>query len=141
MNGYLTAALAALMLVMIVAPAALADVGEVWMSDFLLLRVRCPVAGYSVEERVAEIENRANDLLFLDGIDLSKVRVEKKGQDAVIFAGDAVLITVTQCDAKANKTTPQKLATAWVQRLREIYPDVVPKKPLLAPLPSPPPGG
>ena len=103
--------------------------GEVMMAGFLLLRVRCPAAGYSIEQRADAIQRRANDLLVLDGIDLSSIRIEKSGSDALVYAGGKLLVTVDPCTARANKTTPELLARIWAARLRGIYPEVVPKRP------------
>lgn len=99
------------------------------MVDFLLLRVRCPAAGYSVAERAEAIQHRVNDLLVLGGIDLDTVQVQMAGKDAVIYANGKVLVTVDECTARANSTTPEGLATVWANRFRDIYPRVVPTAP------------
>ncbi len=106
-------------------------VHDVWMADFLLLRVRCPAGGYTVQQRANAIEMRANNLLKLGGFDLATVKVWKSGNDALLYANGQLLVTVDPCTAMANDTTPERLANLWAQRLRTIYPKVVPEKPLL----------
>ncbi len=102
--------------------------GDIWLSGYLLLRIRTAAGGYSVEERVNAIQARANNLLRL-GQSVPVVTVTTAGRDAVIFAGGKLFITVTPADAKANGTTPERLAEVWAQRLRSILPKASPEKP------------
>ena len=130
MNRTIVVAVAAAVLTMMASSACMAESVDVMMADFLLLRVRCPAGGYTAEERATQIQARANALLVLDGFDLSTIKVEKVGTDAILYAGGELLVTVDECTARANKTTPERLANVWADRLRTIYPKVVPKKPL-----------
>ena len=130
MRRTIAVAMAAAVLTMMVSSGCFAAAVDVMMADFLLLRMRCPAGGYTVEERASEVEARANILLVLDGFDLSTIRVETVGADTVLYAGGRLLVTVDECTARANDTTPQRLADLWAERLRKIYPQVVPKKPL-----------
>jgi hypothetical protein len=102
--------------------------GDIWLSGFLVLRIRTPAGGYSIDERVNAVQSRANNLLQL-GKGVPKVVVAKAGTDAVIYAGGRLFITVTPADAKANDTTPLQLAAVWAQRLRTILPKASPEKP------------
>lgn len=111
------------------AVSVIAASGDVMIANFLFLRMRCPAGGYTAEQRADAIQTRANELLTLDGLDLSTVTVSKVGKEAAIYAGGRLLVTVHECDARANKTTPMKLAQIWADRFREIYPSVVPIRP------------
>lgn len=113
----------------VIVPAFAAEEGDVMMADFLLLRIRCPVAGYTIAQRVDAVQRRANDLLVLGGIDLSTVHTQRIGWDVAIYAGGKLLVTVSECDARVNRTTVGKLAKVWMDRFVEIYPKVVPKVP------------
>ena len=102
---------------------------DVKLAGYTLFRMRCPSAGYSISERAAAIQRRANDLLTAEGIDLSTVKVVPIGNEAAIYVAGNLLVTVDNCTAKANGTTPIKLANIWADRLKKIYPVVVPKNP------------
>ena len=59
-------AVAMIMLAMLVPSIARSEQsGEVWLTNFLLLRIRCAAGGCSAEQRADTIQQRANDLLAL----------------------------------------------------------------------------
>lgn len=95
--------------------------GDIWLSGFLLLRIRTAAGGYTVDRRVNEIQIRANNLLQM-GKDIPAITVSKAGKDVNIYANTTLFMTVTAADAKANSTTTQSLANTWAQRLRTILP-------------------
>lgn len=111
------------------AVSVFAAYGDVMIADFYYIKIRCSAGGYNAQERADAVQARANELLTLDPIDLSTVIVKKVGREAPIYAGGKLLVTVNECDARANKTTVMKLAKIWAARFREIYPNVVPKRP------------
>jgi hypothetical protein len=53
----------------------------------------------------------------------SDVRVVpgKGGQSATIMVGPLLFVTVTQADAQATRSTPQKLAATWADNFRKGY--------------------
>ena len=104
------------------------DTQEVRIGDYLLLRVRCPAGGYSIDERVAALQQRTNNLLKGDK-EYSTFSVKKSGTDANIYAEDMFFMTVTPADAKANGTTAEKLANIWAERLRVRFAKSTPDKP------------
>jgi hypothetical protein len=104
------------------------DTQEVRIGDYLLLRVRCPAGGYSILERVAALQQRANNMLKA-GKEYSTFAVRKSGSDANIYADDVFFMTVGPGDAKANGTTVEKLANIWAARLRGLFPKSTPDKP------------
>ncbi len=131
MNRTIAVVAAVAILMALAVTQTCAAVHDVCMADFLLLRIRCPAGGFTAEQRADAVEMRANNLLMLGGFDLSTVEVRESGDDVVLYANGQLLVTVDPCTALANNTTPEQLAEVWAQRLRTIYPQVVPKKPLL----------
>jgi hypothetical protein len=101
---------------------------EVRLGDRLLLRVRCASGGYTIDQRVNELQLRANNLLQ-DGKDVIAFSVRKSGTDSNIYANSTFFMTVSPADAKANGTTSEKLANIWAERLRVIFPKSSPDKP------------
>ncbi|MCL5104264.1 MAG: hypothetical protein M1133_09130 [Armatimonadetes bacterium] len=104
------------------------DTREVRLGNYLLLRVRCAAGGYTVDERVAALQQRANNLLKA-GKEYSTFTVRKSGNDANIYVDDTFFMTVGPADAEANGTTSEKLANTWAERLRNIFPRSTPDKP------------
>jgi len=101
---------------------------EVRLGDYLLLRVRCPAGGYTIDERVNALQLRANNLLK-GGKEYSTFTVRKAGKDCNIYVDDTFFMTVGPGDAKANGTTTEQLANIWAERLRAIFPKSTPDKP------------
>jgi len=129
MRGLVTLVVAAMLLTAAAGSVCRSDEpGDVWLGGYLLLRIRTAAAGYSVADRVNAIQARANSLLEL-GRSGAKFTVGKSGRDAIIYADGSLFITVTPADAKANGTTPERLAAIWAQRLRTILPKASPEKP------------
>jgi len=101
---------------------------EVRIGSFVLLRIRCAAGGYSIAERANAIQMRANNLLR-GGKEYGKVTVKKSGKDANIYVDGTFFMTVGPGDARANHTTPMKLANIWAERLRVMLPKSTPDKP------------
>lgn len=112
------------------------NTGKIWLGGFYLLRVRTGAGGYSLEQRVTEIQARANNLLQLDR-DVRMFTVRKAGNDASIYADDQLFMTVTSADAAANGTTVTGLADIWAKRLQTIYPEARTRTPTLQPMAPP----
>ena len=104
------------------------DAREVRIGDYLLLRVRCGAGGYTADERVAALQQRANNLLK-GGKQYATFSVRKSGTDANIYADNVFFITVTPADAKANSTTVENLANTWAARLRSRFAKSTPEEP------------
>jgi hypothetical protein len=105
-----------------------ADAREVRVGDYLLLRVRCAAGGYTIDQRVAALQQRANDLLK-GGKESVTVSVRKSGLDVNIYTDDKLFTTVTSADAQANGDNAMSLAETWAQRLRTVFPKSTPDKP------------
>ncbi len=124
----LTIVAAMLLVAVLSSTAAAQQAREIWMSSYMLLRIRNGAAGYSLDRRADEIQIRANNLLQL-GTPVSSFTVRKAGNDANIYADSELFLTVTPADAAANGTTVMGLARKWAQRLRTIYPDAKARRP------------
>ncbi|NLN75279.1 MAG: hypothetical protein GX139_03080 [Armatimonadetes bacterium] len=101
--------------------------GEVYLGGFMLLRIRSAAGGYTAEQRVNALQSRANGLLQL-GAGIPKIYTMRAGKDYNVYTDRALFITVTEVDARANRTTTQKLAAIWANRLRTILPQATPEK-------------
>lgn len=101
---------------------------EVRIGSYLLLRVRCPAGGYSIDERVAALQQRANDLLQTKRTPMA-FSVRMSGADANIYSDEKFFMTVTSADGNANGTSARKLANIWAERLRYMFPNSIPEKP------------
>ena len=105
-----------------------ADSRQVWLANSLVLRVRSDSGGYTVAQRVHDLQLRSN-LLLQDGNDLPRFTVKKSGTDRNIYADNAFFMTVSPADGRANGTTCAKLASNWAGRLGNILPGVTMYKP------------
>jgi hypothetical protein len=102
------------------------DKGNIMMAGSLLFRIRCASGGMSIAQRAESVQRRVNDLIIPGGIDMSTVQVKTVGSTASIYAAGSLLVTVTSCDARANKTTVGKLANQWAERFKMLYPGIIP---------------
>ncbi len=129
MNKHTLVIVTAVLLAVILASAVVAqEAREIWMGGYMLLRIRNGAGGYSLDQRVAEIQLRANNLLQLDR-NIESFTIRRSGNDANIYADGALFMTVTPADAAANGTTVEGLARVWAQRLRTIYPEARARRP------------
>jgi hypothetical protein len=106
---------------------AQAAAGDIWLAGYLLLTLKTPNDAKAFQQRVDTVQLRANDLLAFSST-IPSVDVRKSGGKVSIFADNKVFLTVTADDARVNKTTVDKLARSWAQRLRKILPDATPVK-------------
>lgn len=124
----LLALIALLLLAALPLPAQNGQEGNVMMANILLFRIRCPASGYSVQERADAVQRRLNDLIVAGGIDMNTVKIVTVNNTTAIYAGGRLLVTVSECDARANKTTVAKLARRWTDRFKKIYPMIIPPR-------------
>ena len=109
-------------------PALCEEEGTVYLGGFMLLRIRTGAGGFSAAQRVNALQTRANALLEL-GKGIPKITTVRTGKDVNVYAGRSLFVTVTQADARSNRTTTDRLAAIWAQRLRTILPQATPEKP------------
>jgi len=101
-----------------------ADSRQVWLANSPILLVQNDAGGYSIAQRVNDLQLRANDL-FPYGRNIPKFTIMKSGMDANIYANKEFFMTVTAADARTNGTTPMKLAKLWAGRLASALPGVI----------------
>lgn len=111
-----------LMLIALTVPA-FAEKGDLLIDSQVVMRIRFPAAGMSIQERVDRITDRVNLLLGSDEFYPEKLAIQKIGNDVVIVYTDKLIVTVDLKTARANKTTSQRQATQWRDNLRRVVPD------------------
>lgn len=89
-----------------------APVGEVLVRDAVVLRLREPAGGFTVEQRTASVSARLTSLLD-QGYTWQDVEVGTRNNQAVLLMGNNLLITVDRNHARYNNTTPMALANDW----------------------------
>jgi len=101
-----------------------ADSRQVWLANSPIMKVQNDAGGYSVEQRVSDLQLRANDLLPF-GKNTPIFSIMKSGKDSNIYADKEFLMTVTSQDARAHGTTSAKLAKIYADRLSNVIPAVI----------------
>jgi hypothetical protein len=94
-----------------------------------LFYLRATVAGYTPRQRWGQLQQRIVQILAQPDCTKQPVIVAKKGLDATISVGKRLFITVTQADARVNKTRVTKLAKLWADKLRAALPLADPAPP------------
>ena len=112
----------ALVLLGIMVAGFAAQPGDVLIGDDVVLRVRFPAGGYTVQERAELIMLRINELLGSKPFNPSDVKVAVQNKEYVVMVGDNLIITADSATAKYNKSTPQQLAEIWAANLRRVIP-------------------
>jgi hypothetical protein len=91
--------------------------GEVVVRDKVALRIRFPAGGYSAPERADRVASRLNELSQAGRLRPEELRTGTVNGQAAVLAGDELVITADQEHARANRTTPGRLAHAWRNNL------------------------
>ncbi len=102
---------------------AVGQPGDVIIGQEVVLRIRFPAGGYSVEERAEIVTQRINELLGSQPFEASDVTVGVCNKEYAVFIGGNLIITADKETAKFNKTTPEKLANIWADNLRRVIPE------------------
>ena len=112
----------ALVLLGIVIPAFASQPGDVLIGDEVVLRIRFPAGGMTVEQRAEQVMLRINELLGSQPFDPSDVKVGVVNKECVVMVGNNLIITADKDTAKYNQATPQQLAEMWAENLRRVIP-------------------
>ena len=112
----------ALILLGIVIPAFAVHGGDVIIGQEVVLRIRFPAGGMTVQERADAVTLRINELLGSKPFHPSEVTVGVRNKESVVLIGETVIITADADTAKFNKATPQQLAEMWAANLRRVIP-------------------
>jgi hypothetical protein len=108
------------------AVSCMAKTGDVWLAGYYLFNVR-DGGPYTIQQRTDILQSRAVDLLS-EGNKFSQIITKKFGNDVAIYTDGFLFVTVTEADAKANKTTTDKLAAIWIRRVQNLLPLAIPKR-------------
>ncbi len=77
-----------------------------------LLTIQRAISGFSAEERAQAITRRLNRIAQNESIAVSDLTIQRNADDNSVFlsVGPEVVLTITEQDAKARRSTPQILA-------------------------------
>ncbi len=103
-------------------PLFAANPGDVLVGDEVVLRIRFPAGGYTVEQRADQVMLRINNLLGARPFSPSDVKVAQQNGEWVVLIGNELIITADSATAQYNHSTPQQLAEMWAQNLRIAIP-------------------
>ncbi len=101
---------------------ATAAPGDVTVGERVVLRVRYPSAGMSVEQRAEAIQQRIFPFLGAVEFDPGMVRVEPRGKDYAVMIGPSLIVTTDPRTAAANGVTPRQLADMWAANIARAIP-------------------
>jgi hypothetical protein len=121
MYGFLTTLILA---AMTAAPGAVESEGNrLTLGGVLVLEFRAAAGGYTAEQRKAAMQDRVVEILSRPDLGPEQVRVVigKGGHWAKVMAGPVLLVTATEADARANQSTPAKLAAVWAENFRRGF--------------------
>jgi small-conductance mechanosensitive channel len=85
-----------------------------------ILSVRRAIAGFSAEERAQTISRRLHRVAQNEAISLDQLTIQRNADDPSVFlsVGPEVLLTITEQDAKARRSTPEALAEQLLPIIR-----------------------
>jgi hypothetical protein len=111
------------------APAPPANAARVTLGDVTVLQFRVGSGGFTPEQRASKLQDRVVEILSRPDLGPKDVRVTpgKGGRSATITVGPLLFVTVTEADARATRSTPEKLAATWAANFRKGYEAAQPK--------------
>lgn len=121
-------------------PAAQADARRLTLGGVTVLQFRVASGGFTPEQRASKLQDRVVEILSHPELRPKDVHVVpgKGGHSATVMVGPLLFVTVTEADAQATQSTPEKLAMTWAENFRQAYAAARPKP--IRPT-SPAPGG
>lgn len=90
----------------------------VWVGDQVVFRLREPLGGLDTQVRCATVAQRLRTLLTANPHMLPSIGADFMDGQAVVKAGNLLLVTASETAAAANGTTPAVLAWIWANQLR-----------------------
>jgi hypothetical protein len=110
------------------------------LGGITVLQFRVASGGFTPEQRASKLQDRVVDILSHPELRPKDVHVVpgKGGHSATVMVGPLLFVTVTEADAQATQSTPEKLAMTWAENFRQAYAAARPKP--IRPT-SPAPGG
>jgi len=118
-RGLVISIIAVASLVLGVAYPALADIGDISVGGVWVCRITRGAGGFSLEQRVVQIDRQITEVLSIPGTDRRSLSVSVRplGRSAAIVVADITVITVTPEDAAGAHVTTMELARQWARRL------------------------
>ncbi|MFQ6133004.1 MAG: hypothetical protein ACE5R4_13265 [Armatimonadota bacterium] len=109
---------------------AATDKGDIVIGGKVPIRIRAATPEFTVEQRVLIVRRRVVEVISHEDSYHPNVRIVIEKGTPAIYVGKHLLITVHQNDAKANGTTPVRLAQRWAGNLKEALPLATPESKL-----------
>ena len=106
----------------IAAPMVAAYEGDVIVGQEVVLRIRFPAGGMTIQERADIVTARINELLGSKPFDPDDVMTAVQNKEWVVLIGGKLIITADKPTAEYNEATPQQLAEMWAANLRRVIP-------------------
>jgi hypothetical protein len=96
---------------------------RVTVGGVTVLEFRASAGGFSPEQRKSALQSRIVEILSHTNLGPGHVRVVrgKGGHSARVMVGRMLLITATEADAQANRSTPEQLARTWAANFRRAF--------------------
>src|SRR3990170_5085617 len=118
-RGLVISIIAVAGLVLGVAYPALADIGDISVGGVWVCRITRSAGGFSMEQRVVQINRRITEVLSIPGTDRRSISMSVRplGASAAIVVADITVITVTSEDAAGTPVATMELARQWARRL------------------------
>jgi hypothetical protein len=103
---------------------------EVWsVAGREVLRIRTTVGNMTPRKRVEMLDARLTEILSRVETPIGVADIEMHVQPKLVtitVCGD-LLVTISQPDADANKTTPERLGKIWLSNIRKTVPLLSPR--------------
>ena len=84
-----------------------------------ILRIQTGTGSFSAEERADTITKRLENFADNKALSIGLLKLEENEQSTSIIAGDKILITITEADAKAARQTRQALAQNFLAIIKQ----------------------
>jgi hypothetical protein len=91
--------------------------GEVVVKDDVALRIRYGAGVYTATERADKVAGRLNELHRAGRLKADELKTGTVSGMPAVLAGDELIITADSAHARANGTTPHRLAHQWRNNL------------------------
>ncbi|MCC6446866.1 MAG: hypothetical protein IT210_25870 [Armatimonadetes bacterium] len=117
-------------------PAKAAD-GDVSLGGEVILRIRFPSGGLTVQQRADKVTERLVNIIGDPTITAQDIYAKKVGLQYALFVRKQLIVTADLQAASANGTTSEKLAMNWLKTLKRVVPECVPRIFPITPKPAP----
>lgn len=105
-------------------PAHALEPGEVALGGEIIIRLRVPAGGLTIQQRGDLVQDRINELVAITDLNENDVTVLPLREGPTIFVRGRKFLTVDKATAEASGRKPDALARAWARRLAGVLPEV-----------------